>query len=214
MGSPGAAGDRGATSGSAGADSAGSAAQDTQSQSSGDTAAAPKQGDGDERAPETKGAKPDTAPQDSGSADASGGKGGESGKDKPGKVRSGKSSRSASKERKHRDDDGGSKRKDSTDVPCTSLRGVMAPLASSLAKAMYQGELILRDQTSSAGPTAHPAPAGQVPPTRVPIPGESGRTFVGVLARVMDVHRDYLVRDGFGGLESISTIENLSDSEI
>ncbi|KAG6592660.1 uncharacterized protein IUM83_12544 [Phytophthora cinnamomi] len=225
-GSASAEGDRGATSGSTSTASAGEEAQDTQGQGGGDNAGAPKQGDGGERAPETKGDKPNTAPQDSGNAGALGGKGGKSGKDKPGKARSvkssrgsskgrsGKSSRSSSKECKRRDDDGGSKRKDSADVPCASLSGVMAPLASSLTKTMYQGELILRDEASGTGPTAHPAPAGQIPPTRVPIPGESGRTFVGVPTRVMDVHRDYVVRDGFGGLESIWTTQNLSDSEV
>ncbi|KAG6592486.1 uncharacterized protein IUM83_12552 [Phytophthora cinnamomi] len=193
----GAEGDRGATSGSTCTASAGEEAQDTQGQGGGDNAGAPKQGDGGERAPETKGAKPDTAPQDSGNAGASGGKGGKSGKGKPGKARSvkssrstskersGKSSRSSSKECKRRGDDGSSKRKDSADVPGASLSGVMVPLASSLAT-MYQGELILRDEASGAGWST----------------------------RVMDVHRDYMVRDGFGGLESIWATENLSDSEI
>ncbi|KAE9336454.1 hypothetical protein PR003_g12503 [Phytophthora rubi] len=84
-------------------------------------------------------------------------------------------------------------------------------ISEATAKYIFQGELNLTQSNSAA---ANPTLPGEVPPSRFGVRQDLSSFVVGIPAKHADRLSERFMRDGYGGLETLTFVETLSDEDV
>ncbi|KAE8970781.1 hypothetical protein PR002_g27011 [Phytophthora rubi] len=87
-------------------------------------------------------------------------------------------------------------------------------ISEATAKYIFQGELNLTQSNSAAAAAANPTLPGEVPPARFGVRQAPSSFVVGVPAKHADRLSERFMRDGYGGLDTLTFVETLSDEDV
>ncbi|KAE9313413.1 hypothetical protein PF008_g19735 [Phytophthora fragariae] len=87
-------------------------------------------------------------------------------------------------------------------------------ISEATAKYIFQGELNLTQSNSAAAAAANPTLPGEVPPSRFGVRQDPSSFVVGIPAKHADRLSERFMREGYGGLETLTFVETLSDEDV